>query len=179
MAGEAPADDPVDAAREEVITAMERSAQLYGLNRSYGRLYGILYFAAEPVSLDDLVTESGYAKSTVSTAMQKMARLHLVHRRSVPGEGKKAFYEAERDLWRLAQAILKHEVQREIDIMTRALDDAETRLETADDPRAARELEKVRSLQSTYRRFEQLAAVLTSTSIDRIIELLDRFRNGG
>ncbi|MFB6104930.1 MAG: GbsR/MarR family transcriptional regulator [Halobacteriaceae archaeon] len=173
----APPEDPVQTAREEVITAMARSAELYGLNRSYGRLFGILYFADDPVSLDELVAESGYAKSTVSTAMQKMARLHLVHRRSMPGEGKKAFYEAERDLWHLVQEVLKHEVQREIDIMTRALDDAESHLEAVDSPRADADLERVRSLQSMYHRFDQLTAVLTSSSLDRLIALLDQVRS--
>ncbi|WP_423746585.1 hypothetical protein V5735_20210 [Haladaptatus sp. SPP-AMP-3] len=67
----------IEDAREEVVEAMAQSADIYGLKRSYGRLYGILFFADEPLSLDELVDESEYAKSTVSTAMQKMNRLHL------------------------------------------------------------------------------------------------------
>lgn len=31
-----------DAAREEVIEAMVQSMEVYGFNRSYGRLYGLL-----------------------------------------------------------------------------------------------------------------------------------------
>ncbi|MFB6176837.1 MAG: GbsR/MarR family transcriptional regulator, partial [Halobaculum sp.] len=102
---------PVAEAREKIVEAMERSAEIYGLNRSYGRLYGLLFFADEPVSLDELVAESGYAKSTVSTAMKDMERLHLVYRRSIPGEGKKAFFEAERDFWTVFQEFLRREVQ--------------------------------------------------------------------
>jgi DNA-binding transcriptional regulator GbsR (MarR family) len=168
--------DTVEQAREEVIAAFERSAEVYGLNRSYGRLYGLLYFSDEPMSLDELVAESGYAKSTVSTAMQKMERLHFAHRRSVPGEGKKAFYEAETDFWRIIQALLKHEVQREIDIMTRALDSAETLLEEADDDRADDDLEKVRRLQSVYDQGERLITLLTSDSTGRLASLVDRLR---
>jgi DNA-binding transcriptional regulator GbsR (MarR family) len=85
----------VDAACEEVIEAMARSMEIYGANRSYGRLYGILLFAEDPLSLDTLTEESGYAKSTVSTAMKTFERLYLVHRRAIPGEGKKAYFEAE------------------------------------------------------------------------------------
>ncbi len=166
----------VQQAREEVIEAMERSAEVYGLNRSYGRLYGILYFRDGPVSLDELTERSGYAKSTVSTAMKSLERLHLVHRRSVPGEGKKAFFEAEREFWQVLQELLRREVRREIDVMTRALEDAEEKLEAAEDERADRDLEKVRHLERTYGRGERLVNVLTGSSIERLTSLLDRVR---
>lgn len=122
---------PAGEARERVIEAFERSAEIYGLSRSYGQLYGLLYFADGPASLDQLVEASGYAKSTVSTTLKDMERLHLVYRRSVPGEGKRAFYEAERDFWTVVREFLRREVRREIDTMGRALADAEETLETA------------------------------------------------
>ncbi|MFB6083063.1 MAG: GbsR/MarR family transcriptional regulator [Halorientalis sp.] len=168
--------DQVESAKQDVIEALGQSAEVYGLSQSYGHLYGTLLFADEPLSLDEIVAESGYAKSTVSTAMQKMDRLHLVHRRSIPGEGRKVFYEAETDFWRVVQEFLKHEVKREIDIMTRALDSAEEQLEAVENERAEDALETVRSLQTTYRRSEQLVELLTSSSIERLAGLLERLR---
>lgn len=168
--------DPVEEAREEVITAMERSAEIYGLNQSYGRLYGILFFQEDATSLDELVAESGYAKSTVSTGMKTMERLHLVHRRSIPGEGKKAFYEAETNLWHVAQEFLRREVQREINTMLRALNAAEETLEAADDERAERDLERIRSFETMYERSQTLVDLLTNESIDRLTRLVNRLR---
>lgn len=168
--------DDVATAREEVIEAMARSAEVYGFKRSYGRLYGVLYFADGPVSLDDLVERSGYAKSTVSTAMNALERFHLVRRRSVPGEGKKAYFEAERDLWYVFQQFLDQEVRREINVMTRALDEAETRLEDSDSATAERDLERVRDLQRVYRRSEQMVDILTSERLDQLSGIVDRFR---
>jgi DNA-binding transcriptional regulator GbsR (MarR family) len=118
------ATDEVERAREEVIEAIARSAEVWGAKRSYGRLFGILFFADEPLSLDAIVERSGYAKSTVSTAMSTLERYHLVQRRSLPGEGKKAFFEAETDFWYVFQQFLQNEVTREIRIMSRALDEA-------------------------------------------------------
>jgi DNA-binding transcriptional regulator GbsR (MarR family) len=168
--------EDIKAARETVIEAMEQSADIYGLNRSYGRLYGLLFFADEPVSLDMLVEESGYAKSTVSTAMKNMERLHLVYRRSVPGEGKKAFYEAERDFWTVVQEFLRREVQREITVMLSALEEAKQTLESADDEQATQDLEKVHEFMQIYNRSQQLVDILTSSSVDRLAGLIDRFR---
>lgn len=166
----------VEAARETIIEAMERSADIYGLNRSYGRLYGLLFFADDPVSLDALAEASGYAKSTVSTALQNMEQLHLVYRRSIPGEGKKAFYEAERDFWTVVQAFLQREVQREISIMTGALDEAKQSLEDADSDQAHQDLEKIHQLERMYDRSQRVVNLLTSSSVDRLAGLLDRLQ---
>jgi len=171
----AEADDEVTAAREEVIEAMARTAEVWGAKRSYGRLFGVLYFADEPRSLDDLTDESGYAKSTVSTAMSTLERFHLVRRRSLPGEGKKAFFEAETDLWYVLQQFFQNEVSREIRIMSRALDSAAEQLEAADGERAQRDLEKVRKLQHLYDRAEQFLSLVTSQSVDRLAGVLERF----
>ena len=169
-------DENAVAARETVIEALERSAEVYGLKRSYGRLYGLLFFAEGPLSLDELVAESGYAKSTVSTAMGALERFHLVRRRSVAGEGKKAFFEAETEFWRVFQELLDSEARREIRIMSRALADAEETLAAADGERAAEDLEKVRRLKRVYDQFDRFLDVMTSQSLDRIVSVLDRLR---
>jgi DNA-binding transcriptional regulator GbsR (MarR family) len=172
------ADDPVESARATVIESMARSAEVYGAKRSNGRLFGILFFADEPLSLDELAERSGYAKSTVSTAMSTLERVHLVHRRSLPGEGKKAFYEAETDLWYIITQFLENEVTREIQIMTRALADAAETLEDAESEQARRDLEKVRELERVYDRSERLVSVLTSQPVDRLSDLLGRITGG-
>jgi DNA-binding transcriptional regulator GbsR (MarR family) len=163
----------VERAREEVIEAMARSAEAYGAKRSYGRLYGELFFAAEPLSLDELVARSDYAKSTVSTAMNTLERFHLVRRRSKPGEGKRAFFEAERDLWYVFQQFLDREVRREIETMDRALESAVSLLEQAEGETADRDLERVRSLREMYGRSERFVDLVTREGLDRLRALLD------
>ena len=174
--GEGVEEADIEAAREEVIEAMARSAEAYGAKRSYGRLFGILYFAAEPMSLDDLVEESGYAKSTVSTAMSTLERFHLVQRRSMPGEGKRAFFEAEDDFWYVFQQFLDQQVRREIEVMSRALEAAEMVMEQADDEDTERDLEQVRELQGMYDRSETMVDVATSERLDKLVGLVERVR---
>jgi DNA-binding transcriptional regulator GbsR (MarR family) len=163
-------------ARQEVIEAMARGAEVYGIKPSYGRLYGVLYFADGALSLDELVEQSGYAKSTVSTAMSAMERFHLVRRRSVPGEGRKAYFEVERDLWYVFQQFLDQEVRREVKLMTRALEDAEEQLEAESGEAAERTLERVRELRQVYRRGEQAIDLLTSQRLERLSTFVSRLR---
>lgn len=168
--GDSEADTDVAEARERVIEAFARSAEVWGLNRSYGRLYGILYFADEPLSLDDLVEQSGYAKSTVSTAMKHLERLYFVERRSLPDAGKRAYFEAQRDYGRVLKELLNTRVRREIDIMQRALTDAETILAASEGDRAERDLRRVRQLQRIYDGAARLVDIFTSTPVERLRE---------
>nr|WP_252718679.1 helix-turn-helix domain-containing protein [Haloarcula sp. CBA1122] len=64
---------------------MEQSAEVYGLSRSAGRIYGVLYFASDPLSIPELVEETGYAKSTVSNVTRTLSRIGLIHRRRLQG----------------------------------------------------------------------------------------------
>jgi DNA-binding transcriptional regulator GbsR (MarR family) len=104
--------------------------------------------------------------------MSTLERFHLVHRRSLPGEGKKAFFEAETDLWYVFQQFLRQEVAREIRIMSRALDSAAEQLEDVEGERAERHLERVRRLQRVYDRSDRLVSLLTSQPLDRLSDLL-------
>jgi DNA-binding transcriptional regulator GbsR (MarR family) len=170
--------EDVAAAREEVIEALARSAEVYGGKRSYGRLFGTLYFAGEPMSLDDLVAESGYAKSTVSTAMSRLERLQLVRRRSVPGEGKRAFFEAREDFWCVFQQFLDQRIRREIARMSRSLEAAEMVLEAAGHDRASRDLDRIRTLRRTYDRAGTVADALASESPDRLLAAVEESSDG-
>jgi len=173
---EGPPPDAVVEARETMIGAFERSAEIYGVKRSYGRLYGVLYFAEEPLSLDTLAARSEYAKSTVSTAMSDLQRYHMVTRRSLPGEGKKAFYEAETDFWQIFRAFLNNEVRREIETMTGALEAAIDSLEDVEDERAERDRRKLRELKQVYERSDRIVGLFNSQSMDRIVSALERLR---
>jgi DNA-binding transcriptional regulator GbsR (MarR family) len=163
-------------AEQEVIEAMARSAEIYGLNRSYGRLYGILYFADGMLSLDELVERSSYAKSTVSSAMKDLQRLHFVYRRSKPGEGKRAFYEAERDIDHIARQIVDQEFEREVTTMLHALEDAEQTLDAVDDDdeRTERDRQRVEDLREFYESHRRLLDLYATLPVDRLCGVVDR-----
>lgn len=163
----------VRAARKEVIEAMATSAEQYGAKRSYGRLYGILFFARESLSLDDLADRSGYAKSTVSTAMTTMERYNLVHRRTKQGEGKRAFYEAEDDFGYVIQEFLDNEVRREVRSMSRSLTAAEHVFEEVGTERALQDADRVRDLLELYEGLEALVDELADADVSTLLAAVE------
>jgi len=177
--GEEVTAEDVAAAREEVVETLARCAEVCGAKRSYGRLFGVLYLAAEPMSLDALVEESGYAKSTVSTAMQTLERHHLVRRRTVSGEGKRAFFEAEAEFWHVFQRFLDQRVRSEVESMSRSLAAASMVLEAADSERASQDLERVRSLERTCDRAGTVVDAFATHSLDGLVRAVDDLETDG
>ncbi len=152
-------------ARERVIESMEQSAEVYGLSRSAGRIYGVLYFATEPLSIPELVEETGYAKSTVSNVTRTLARVGLIHRRSSEGGGRRVRFEAEREVWFVLQDVFQQYVNREVQTTLRTIRRAERQL-PADDEDAVR----IRELREAY---EDLAEIVDLTAEFTLPELRD------
>ena len=113
--------EDVDAVRHDVIESMERSAEVYGLSRSAGRVYGILYFASDPLSIPELVEETGYAKSTISNVTRKLTRIGLIRRRSSGGGGRRVQFEPQTDLWFVVQDVFQQYAARVNDTTLRTL----------------------------------------------------------
>lgn len=162
------------AARERVIESIEQSAEVYGLSRSAGRIYGVLYFADEPLSIPKLVEKSGYAKSTVSTVTRTLTRIGLIHRRSSEGGGRRVEFEAERELWFILQDVFQQYVNREMQATLRDIRRAEKQL-SADE--SGHEVERIRELRKTYEDLQeivQLASEFSTTELREALETYER-----
>jgi len=163
-------DDDSAVARERVIESMEQSAEVYGLSRSAGRIYGVLYFAADPLSIPELVEETGYAKSTVSNVTRTLSRIGLIHRRSSEGGGRRVRFEAEREVWFILQDVFQQYIQREIQTTLRTIRRAEEHM-----PADAREQERVRNLRETYEDVEEIVQLASEYSAAELREALESY----
>lgn len=168
--------EDVAAARERVIESMERSAEVYGLSRSAGRVYGVLYFADEPVSIPDLVDRTGYAKSTISNVTRLLDRLGMIRRRSSQGGGRRVQFEAETDIWVILQDVFQQHLQREMQASLRDLTRAEQRLKELDDTEETRRhIEQIEDLRRTYDDLQQLTALASRYSATELLDALTHY----
>jgi len=167
--------DDVEAVRRDVIESMERSAEVYGLSRSAGRVYGVLYFAAGPLSIPELVEETGYAKSTISNVTRKLTRIGLIRRRSTGGGGRRVQFEPETDLWFVVQDVFQQYVAREMGTTRRTLDRALDRLDDADVEAGDPAYDRVATLAATYDEFETLLNLAMDHSVPELIEAIEAY----
>jgi DNA-binding transcriptional regulator GbsR (MarR family) len=167
--------DDAEAVRRDVIESMERSAEVYGLSRSAGRVYGVLYFASGPLSIPELVEETGYAKSTISNVTRKLTRIGLIRRRSTGGGGRRVQFEPETDLWFVVQDVFQQYVAREMETTRRTLDRALDRLEEAEVDEDDPAYDRVAALAATYDEFETLLDLAMDHSVPELIEAIEAY----
>ena len=76
------------------------------LTQQQARIFGLLYLAASPLSLDEIAEQLSQSKSNVSINMRVLVEWHLVRRRPVPGS-RRDHYEAATDFFRAMQEIFE------------------------------------------------------------------------
>jgi len=82
--------------RKRVIEAIGRNMDLYGVTLSTGHLYGLLYFADKPMTLDDMGREMEMSKTSMSTGVRNLLDLKMVNKVWSKGS-RKDLYEVEYD----------------------------------------------------------------------------------
>jgi DNA-binding transcriptional regulator GbsR (MarR family) len=89
--------------RREMIEACGRICQVLGLPRSLGQIYGLLYLAPDPLSLDDIADSLGISKASASTGTRQLSSWGGIRQVWVPGE-RRDHFQAEPELGRLLRA---------------------------------------------------------------------------
>ncbi|MFC5279724.1 GbsR/MarR family transcriptional regulator [Halorubrum rubrum] len=158
-------------ARERVIESMEQSAEVYGLSRSAGRIYGVLYFFEEPLSIPELVDETGYAKSTISNVTRTLTRVGLIRRRSSKGGGRRVQYTAEREVWFILQDVFQQYVQREIQTTLRTIQRAQAQLPDDSEPEA----ERIEELRDTYEDLQEILSLVSEFTAAELRDALESY----
>lgn len=162
--------DDQAAVREDVIETIERSAEVYGLSRSAGRVYGVLLFAEDPLTIAELVERTGYAKSTISNVTRQLTRIGMLHRRSSEGGGRRVRFAPADDLWFVIQDVYQQYVAREMDLSQRSFDRALDQLGELSGAEADRQ--QVEDLAETYDRLQTLLELAMEHEPAELIEAI-------
>lgn len=82
--------------RKRVIEAIGSNMDLYGISHSTGHLYGLLFFADKPLTLDEMGMEMKMSKTSMSTGVRTLLDLKMVNKVWEKGS-RKDLYEVEYD----------------------------------------------------------------------------------
>ncbi|MNJ40362.1 HTH-type transcriptional repressor OpcR [compost metagenome] len=82
--------------RKRVIEVIGKNMDLYGVPLSTGHLYGLLFFADKPMTLDQMGAEMSMSKTSMSTGVRTLLDLKMVNKVWEKGS-RKDLYEVESD----------------------------------------------------------------------------------
>ncbi|GGE27501.1 HTH-type transcriptional repressor GbsR [Marinithermofilum abyssi] len=169
----------LEEARQEYIESLSETMEMYGLSPSMGRLYGIMFFHEDPMTLDEMRSRTGMSKTSMSTGVRALSRLKLVHKKWQKGV-RKDLYEAEHDQFRSFVEFFAQQWEKEIQINRKALAKTEQNLkrlleeedispETTD--RIRKDLEKLKEAKRYYAWLERMVDVFESGKIFDLVSI--------
>jgi DNA-binding transcriptional regulator GbsR (MarR family) len=114
--------------KKDFTEGLSQISRFWGFPKGMGAIFAVLYLSPKPLSLDDIVQETGLTKGAISTEIRALARMGLVHRSSKLGD-RKDYYEAEADFYAAIKSILKERQNSEFDRAVRSVKDTLTTME--------------------------------------------------
>ena len=114
--------------KNDFTEGLSEISRFWGFPKGMGAIFAVLYLSAAPLSLDEIVQETGLTKGAVSTEIRALARMGLVHRSTKLGD-RKDYYEAEADFYAAVRSILKERQNSEFDRAVRSVKDTLTVME--------------------------------------------------
>lgn len=93
-----------EAVMEKIIQVIAKNMNLYGITPSIGRLYGVLYFNDEPMTLDDMRDALSMSKTSMSTGVRTLSDMKMVESTYRKGV-RKDLYQSEEDWYKSFTAL--------------------------------------------------------------------------
>lgn len=160
------------AACRKFIEAAGHTTQSFGFGRIIGHIFALLYLNPKPLCLDDIATELGVSKASVSTAVRQLERWAAVQKVWVHGD-RRDFYEAQTDF----NAVLRHglltTLRKKFDTAAQQIVQVENSLrETLDkaDGDERKEIEVVTERLERARRFhDKVSGLLSNPLVDHLL----------
>ncbi|MGB0370619.1 MAG: GbsR/MarR family transcriptional regulator [Opitutales bacterium] len=147
--------------RQAIIDFFVRAADLLGMPRSYGEIYGLLYSSEKPLQLSEVVEELGISKGSASQGLRALRQFGAVKTVFVPGD-RRDYYEAELHLKRMASGFLRDQINPHLESgeerlgqIKELLDDD---LDSLENPKEMKE--KVAKLKTWHKRAHQLVPLI-------------------
>src|SRR5512134_34066 len=106
--------------KKDFTQGLSQISRFWGFPKGMGAIFAVIYLSPTPLSLDEIVQETGLTKGAVSTEIRALARMGLVHRSTKLGD-RKDYYEAEPDFYAAIRSILKERQNSEFDRAVRSV----------------------------------------------------------
>ena len=141
----------------------------WGINRTVGQIYAVLYISREPLTADDIVDRLGVSRSNVSMGLKELQSWRLVRLEHRPGD-RRDFFSAPEDVWQIFKTLAEERQRREVDPTLSMLRDA--LLETAGSADDAYAQERMRRMHELIEQITDWFAEIRKLSPDTLQALM-------
>lgn len=148
--------------REESIDYFVSFVQMFGMPKSIGQIYGLLFVSARPLPMDEIVSSLGISKGSASQGLSLLRSLGAVTSHAIDGDRREHF-EADLNVSRLVTHFFENRMLPRIESgenrIARMLSLAE--VENGDDESEAVS-NRIRALQKWHKRGKGILPIVAS-----------------
>ncbi|CDQ40724.1 MULTISPECIES: GbsR/MarR family transcriptional regulator [Virgibacillus] len=157
---------------EKFIQVIAKNMNLYGITSSVGRLYGVLYFADQPMTLDDMRDALEMSKTSMSTGVRSLSDMKMVESTFKRGI-RKDLYQSEEDWYKSFTSLFgnrwRHHTETNIEEADEAIYELEKLYEETTDEelklKITRDIDRLRYAQNYYTWLMKFIQVIESGKI--------------
>ncbi|GGF77351.1 transcriptional regulator [Azorhizobium oxalatiphilum] len=108
----------------------------WGMNRTLGQIYALLYASPEPLCAEDITAALDVSRSNVSMSLRELQGWNLVLLKHRPGD-RRDFFTTPEDVWQIFRTLVEERKRREVDPTLAVLDDLISRTAAGEGDRHA------------------------------------------
>lgn len=108
----------------------------WGINRTVGQIYALLYVSARPLNADEIAESLGFSRSNVSMGLKELESWRLVKLQHLPND-RREYFSTPDDVWTIFRTLAEERRKREIDPTLSMLRDALIQTPASDEERHA------------------------------------------
>lgn len=86
----------------------------WGINRTVGQIYALLYISPEPLNADEICESLGFSRSNVSMGLKELDAWNLIRMKHLPGD-RREYYGVPDDIWEIVRTLVEQRRKREIE----------------------------------------------------------------
>lgn len=105
------------------VTHFGEMGSRWGINRTVGQIYALIYLSPRPIHADDMAETLGFSRSNVSMGLKELQAWRLVRLRHLPGD-RREYFEPSGDAWDTFRRLAEERRRREIEPTLSMLRDA-------------------------------------------------------
>lgn len=169
----------LSALHQEFVLHFGEMGSRWGINRTVGQIYAVLFLSREPLNAEAITEALGISRSNTSMGLKELQSWSLVRLKHFPGD-RRDYFTTPEDLWEIVRILVAERKKREIDPTLTKLRELELQGTGGEDYAEARiaELrELIEMLTGFYAEMEKLETerlVRLMTMGSRLVSLIDK-----
>jgi len=168
-------DEKLGSAQGALIQALGRQSAFWGLGKTAGEMYAVLYLSDEPLSLEEVARSLKVTKGNISIAIRQLEQLGMVKRSRKIGD-RRVFFTAETDFWQIAHSVLELRHKPEFaETFTMVNESYKYAEQAKPSPEKGIAVERLQALQEFYRLIDGIVETTLSMrpeQLKRIIKMI-------